>query len=516
MESIDISKWVRSALVIDDKWSEVKNLLHTLNSNGVSTCYYNPNPGEVLDSDEFIDHDWLESLNEEALEATTQTAQKAYEKTVQELSFASMKDLPADSLLVHNLVFLDIDFKKDEAPDFKSQVNYAVGMLKNALSTECSPYGVVLWSKESATPHEGKDGKEESSFEYIKNFFYGRAFSGKPKPLFVVDIEKDAWEESNYHKLISSINEKLLANKMARYFAYWETGVQSSSTDTYHFIQKMAERLAESEELNEIESSFLNLVKHATYMHFGFPRLNDDAIPKLLARYSFCYISHILYDKLTGQFSLRDINGIFSDGVDKLIKNEDVSSPVKKLHEEILKQFDSCNIKLKQDVLDSLSEAVDEVAKQEDGGVTAYDQMIAELNFLETFDSVKDDVELPGVIYRYNNRGETLIDITPPCDIANSKNDGRLYLEGKFYDHKNSLKKAKNNFNSPTKARIWKTPPVLYDGKYAVLEFCLTRVVKEKEEIYKPILRLKNSSFADLMQKFGNYNSRLGATNFKP
>lgn len=517
MKGIDISEWVRSALVIDDKWDEVKNLLNTLNSNGVSTCYYNPNPDKAHNFDDYIDPEWLESLDEQHQEVATEAAQKVFASAVKELSYASVGELPHDSLVGHNLIFLDVDYGIDVALDFKSQVNYAVQLLKNALNKKSSPYGVVLWSKEPRNHFDGNDGEPVSPFTYIENFFYGEAFKGKPRPLFVVDIEKDFfWTGGDYSGLIERLNEKLCTDKMARYFAHWEAGVQASSVETYHFLQCMAERLAQSKELCEIESSFLNLVKHATYMHFGFPHSEDETLPSILSRYSFCYISQMLHDKLSSKFTTNDVESFFSDGVDLLVRKDECVPSVKELHSALIKNLSERGASLDDDVLERLNNAVSSVYKTEKKDVSAYDLMISELNFLEIFDLVKKDVLfLPGIIYRKEKYENIYIDITPPCDIANSKNDGRLYLEGFLHLHK-KISAAKNNYYSPSKARIWKTPPVHYLKKFAVVEFCLTRIVKEIEPENEPILKLKDSSFTDLMQRFGSYNSRLGATNFRP
>ncbi|WP_243545221.1 hypothetical protein [Pseudodesulfovibrio tunisiensis] len=565
MENIDITDWVRSALIIDDEWEEVKNLYSELVQHGISVSYYNPNPQKAnflsksvaegvvaQDFDSILEEnhedeeeykEYLESIltdgqvsvdgildsldvrNTEDLEFATKALNALIRRdkikaVSEELSYTRVKELTEDIFNNYDLIFLDIDLGFEEIPEPKIHASNAVTRVKNAVNKDCTPYGIVLWSKEPENPIED-NGEEMKILQYMKNSFYSPKFGNdKPKPLFIVDSEKTKYcgpQKCDCKTLFQEINEKLTTDKMAKYFACWETGVQSSSTETYHFMQRMAERLAESEKLHEIESSFLDLIKHATYMHFGFPRSDDEALPGLLARYSFCYISHILYDKLSSHFRSRDIDGIFLNGVDHLNSEEDTSPSINDLHKAFLKQLSSCKVELEKEHHEALDSAVKQAAEQEDTDVKVYDAIIAELNFLEVFDIVTRDVtQLPGVIYKNGKQKEIYIDITPPCDVANSKNDGRLFLEGEFHNHKGSLKRARNNYNSPAKARIWKTPPVLYQGRYTVLDFCLTRVIKKKEEGYEPVLRLKDSSFTDLMQKFGNYNSRLGATNFKP
>ena len=563
MENVDISDWVRSALIIDDEWEEVKNLYSQLVQHGISVSYHNPN----LEKAKFLKHsvadgdintnvdiileddtdgddeyaDYLKSIVKDdgniSIESIIESlsiknkedigfAKKALDALIlrdkiqavsDELSYTRVVDLKESVFNNYDLVFLDIDLGFKAVPEPKIHASNAVSIIKNAVSKDSTPYSIVLWSKEPENPIDD-NGNALLILQYMKNLFYDSSFgSDKPRPLFIVDSEKTKYcgpDECNYDDLFKEINEKLQNDKMAKYFACWETGVQSSSTETYHFMQKMAERLAESEKLHEIESSFLDLIKHATYMHFGFPKSDDEALPGLLARYSFCYISHILYDKLSSHFTARDID-VFSDGVDHLNREEDTSPLIKDLHKSILTQLSNCKVELKDETLEELKNAVGEAAKLEEDGVSVYDSIIAELNFLEVLGEVKNDVTLPGVIYKAKKQIEIYIEITPPCDIANSKNDGRLFLEGVFHSHK-KIKAAKNNYNSPSKARIWKTPPVSYLKKFAVFEFCLTRIVKDIDKEYEPILRLKDSSFTDLMQKFGNYNSRLGATNFKP
>lgn len=182
MENIDISRWVRSALVVDDKWGEVKNLIQILNSNGVSTSYYNPNPENDYLKDELFDTSEVDELDGTVKEVAQQAIDSAYEQILDALAYTRMESLGEGSLTGYDLIFLDIDFGFDHLRDVKLQVNYAIQRLKDALNEESSPYGLVVWSKESTSPHDGEDGEAESTFAYIKDFLFGDALENKPKP----------------------------------------------------------------------------------------------------------------------------------------------------------------------------------------------------------------------------------------------------------------------------------------------------------------------------------------------
>lgn len=516
MENVDISKWVRSALVIDDKWDEVKNLLNTLNSNGVSTCYYNPNPEKAHDFDDFLDYEWLKSLEPKAQEVATQAAEQAYKKAVEELSFARMQDMPADSLLAHNLIFLDIDYKLDAAPEFKDQVNYAVGLLKNALSSTSSPYGIILWSKESETPYEGEDGQAESSFDYIKNFFYGESFEGKPRPLFVVDIEKDAWEEDNFDKLIDSINQKLHADKMAKFFACWNDEVLKSTASAYQGIHHHAESLAK-ETKDSLETEFFNLLKHATYTHFGFSGKQEDGLVDTLSRYSFCYMSSELHDILRSRFSQKDIAGVFDDSKNDIPQRLlNFGAQAKDHHGKLCSLLRKNEVELDDEVAKALKGAVATAVSKDNESATH--SVLARLNFNALYDTVRSDIgELPGLIYltEFKHTAPVTVNITPPCDIAQGRSDALIYLSGTIRIYK-TYTRALKSYKAQEGERCYKTSPALFDdGSFVIFCFDLRSIQRKVEDSdAKAQYLLKDSIFTDLMQKFGHHNSRLGARTY--
>lgn len=485
MENVDISEWVKSALIIDDKWSEVKDLIHALNSNGVSTTYYNPNPSQDFSLDEF-NVSIPEELKEEERGFLASTLKGFVRDSLASLSISH---LAANSVSGYNLIFLDINFGFEAASgSVKAQVNSAVQLFAEALSVESSPYGLVLWSKESSLPYEGDGGNGESTFEYIKNMINNVALREKTKPLFIVDLDKSIfWDNSDFTRLSTALKDKLNDDKLAKFFAYWNKEVFHSAGITCKDIQVYAQKLA-SENNSSLANEFFAILKYATYSHFGFPRESRRAISNILSRYSFSYLASQLHGNLHSRFCLKNISNVFSTKTDGIYRQ--ISDKKNKL--------------------------------------PATRSVIAELNFKNIFDIVKEDmkgISLPGLIYckpvKYELNGndgseiDCYVNITPPCDIAQSKKNVDLYLSGKIYgfdSYGEALKKFKNSDGD----RYYKTPPALYGpDNFLVFSFDLRSISRKiVQKGTQPSFTLKESIFADLMQKFGHHNSRLGARTF--
>ena len=516
MDSINISNWVRSALVVDDQWNEVKNLIQILNTNGVATSYYNPHPENAKSTEYIFDTSWLDELGDDESEAAKRHIEALNQQMLDIMAYTRMKSLADESLTGYSLIFLDIDFGVEHVTDVKNQVSYAVGILKKALSEESTPYGIVLWSKEPSYPHEGEDGDAESTSLYITKMLYGDGLEGKPKPLFVVDIEKSFFEGSGkYSELIQKINEKLSDNKMAKFFAYWNGEVLQSAALTCKDIQHYAETLAEEGKIFP-ETEFFNILKHATYAHYGFSKAHGNEILDILSRYSFGYMSNLLYDYLNSHFSLKNISGVFDDSTD-IFEQDNLTMGVraKDCHNSFCKILKDNGEALDEETHGKMSRAVEAIVSK--CPETKIHKVIAELNYRTLFAPARPDVkELSGLIYSKNftNKARILVNITPPCDIAQDKNKNRLYLTGRIFIFSTYVE-AFACSQKKDGDRFFKTPPALIGGKYSVLRIDMKGIAVSIEDIFQANFLLKDSIFADLMQKFGQYNSRLGSRTFQ-
>lgn len=518
MDSINISNWVRSALVVDDQWREVKSLIQILNTKGVSTSYYNPHPENDKSAEYIFDTSWLDELGDTESEAVKRHIEALNQQVLDIMAYSRMEYLADESLTGYSLIFLDIDFGIEHLTDVKNQVSYAVRILKKALSEESSPYGIVLWSKEPSYPLDGEDGDAESTSQYITKMLYGDGLKGKPKPLFVVDIEKSSFVESeDYSRLIQTINEKLQADKMAKFFAHWQEEVIESTAHTYKDIQHYAETLAE-ESKQPLETEFFNILKHATYTYFGFSWGQDVDISDVLSRYSFSYMSSQLCDKLNSNFCQKHISGVFDDSGD-VIREKSCSDGliVKECHSKLCKILKKHGHNFEESAKKTLAEAVNKVSSKSNN--IKLQSVLAKLNCRSLFDLVRSDLkDLSGLIYvaSIEHKANVYLNITPPCDIAQNKKDAKIYLAGQL--RKYSLySKALENYSKKEGDRFYKTPPALFDeNSYFVFQFDLRNILRtlaDDEKIARYIL--KDSAFADLMQKFGQYNSRLGARTFQ-
>lgn len=524
MDNINISEWVRSALVIDDKWGEVKDLIHTLNSNGISTSYYNPNPRQDIQLEDFGI-----SISEDSIDDDEKSLAGQLKGFVRDsLTSLSLPELEPNSLTAYNLIFLDIDFGfAPAAGNVKNQAAYAAKLVADAISDQSAPYGIVLWSKESELPHEGPNGTGESTFDYISSMVYESA-SKKLKPLFIIDLEKSSfWNNNDYRKLADSLNEKLRANNLAKFFALWNKEVQLSTAVTCKNIQKSAESIA-NESGNSFEHEFFSILKYATYQHFGFPRETEEVTTDILSRYSFCYMSAQLHDKLQSDFSQRNLSQVFDDpedGIKKRLSGHGIQ--VKECCSTLCKILKQHELLLSAEAHAELKGKVKTITdKYED---TKLHHVVSGLNFISCFDNVNPSLKgLPGLIhcnsakdsnsvYQFTHGEEIYLNITPPCDIAQGRKDTNIYLAGKIYAYP-SYAKALESYLRREPERTYRTPPALYkEGNvHLVLYFDLKNILRtlDTSKTNEACFILKDSIFAEVMQKFGHHNSRMGARTF--
>ena len=508
MDNIDVSSWVRSALVIDDKWEEVKNLIQILNSSGVATSYFNPNPEN--DKLDYTD-EWVNALDGETQEQINDLIKNTY-------SMVQMDSPSNNSISGYNLIFLDIDFGFEHIDD-KSRVNYAVNLIRQKLREDSSPYGIVLWSKDSTEQHPNdEDGSPKSNFEYINGTFYKSNFRGKPKPLFIVDIEKATfWSDTaNYDNLIEELNEKLQHNRIANFIAYWNREVAQSASFACRDIQHYAEELADGN-IESFENDFFKILKHATYTHFGISRKQDDDISDILSRYSLGFMSSLLSDYLNNHFSQKEISGVFKTPKDHLWEELlDDSIILQKHYTGMCKLLEQNDTELDPDTSKNLSTAVASICEMKEENHAH--KVLAELNFRTLFAPVQQNVpELPGLIYtqEFKYKARIYINITPPCDIAQGKEKTSMFLSGRVFIFPN-YQEAMSYYSREEGIRFFKTPPALDEAEYLVFKFDLRGIQRKIDaKTFKPILILKDSILTDLAQKFGQYNSRLGARTFQ-
>ena len=523
MEKINIGEWVKSALVIDDQWEEVKNLIRILNSNGVSTSYYNPNP-KADKSFEKVDVGFLDKLPSRDRRSIKKKVSTLLRKA---LAHTSIPDLKPGTVAGYNLIFLDIDFRMEGVTQFEFQVSHALDLLNSALSKDCSPYGIVLWSREPDKPRSGNDGVSESSLEYIKRQFFGDAFPDMQKPLFVVDVEKIKFVDGliSYSQLIKKINYELQNNKMAKFFSHWNREIIHHSAATCKEMQIYSEELAK-DNVTQAEVEFFNILQHATYSHFGFPDVQDESTADMLAKYSFSYMSLKLYDKLHSSFCQKKVSGIFDNAQGATRVNNPLHGVrVKECYAELnklLKPYSPLQDSTQQEIKSAVNAVITKC------NPTTFHRILAELNFGAFFDDgVNPRLKgLPGLIhgkvtrdvngvFTFKRGEEVYLNITPPCDAAQRPQEPNTYLDGILYTYP-TYSKAIESYKRIEKAKIYRTPPAFYKcgNVYLVFHFDLKSVSHHIKRACKTVFMLKDSIFTELMQEFGHYNSRFGKRSF--
>lgn len=461
--------WIRSAVIIDDNWDEVSSLDKELTKNQIATIYVNP----TNDDSTYINR------------------------------------FDNDSLSNTDLIFLDIDLG-DEIHGVKNQISRVVSLVEDWLSNSCGPYGVVVWSKEPETPDE--DGGDILS--RIKETF---SLIDKPKPLFIIDLEKSFFleEKKSFSDLTFTLCEKLKEQRSAIFFAHWQGAVQNGTADTYNYIRHCAHKLAIKTDTSP-EDCFFDILEHASCKHFGLP-LNQEISQHNISRHALCYISHILHDNINTKNLMSADTMAFTSckrNIQKILSTRNIKITI--LNNELKNIFNKSDTKLNKKSVKDINRKISRIQKDTHINITEYDSIISELNFVEIFEKIPPNSQaMPGTIYKENNSNNLFINITPPCDIANSKVNEHTFLSGSMKTSVNIEGAHKHFFSNTNKApaMMYNLPPAFFDSKYYTLKFNMTQIHKAITENYQPFLKLKESTFVDLMQKFGHHNSRVGARN---
>ena len=169
-----IADSIKSALIIDNKESEVEGLKNVLLKEGIYYTFYTP-----------------EDINKN-------------EKIIKN----------------HQIIFMD--FSLD---DTKTNPVENIGLIRKTLKEICKDgfgsYGLVLWTKhiENIQLFKEKLTIDAENKDYIT-------------PLFVIGLKKDSYLQKGYDSLWEDLNNELIENKAAFFFFNWRNTIGNGADNT--------------------------------------------------------------------------------------------------------------------------------------------------------------------------------------------------------------------------------------------------------------------------------------------
>jgi len=177
---MNITDNLKSVLIIDDNYDEIKSLESILDDEGIYHTYYTP--------------DDIRGIQKQ--------------------------------LKNHQIIFMDfsLDDTKKEAEN--------ISLIRKILKTIChfnfGSYGLVLWTKhiENINLLKEKLSQDTKTNRYIS-------------PLFIIGLDKLPYIKDGYNELWSDLNSELLKNKAATFFFNWRNSVESGADAALNKIYQL-------------------------------------------------------------------------------------------------------------------------------------------------------------------------------------------------------------------------------------------------------------------------------------
>lgn len=409
------------------------------------------------------------------------------------------EDALQETLVLKPKELLFLDFMLDDAETvFKTILSNKIRPILRKHFNKKSPYGIVIWSK-----HEEYC---DVFFEKMKNDLETHDYDA---PLFIIRLDKLKYLEKNdYSDLLTDMQNELEHSTSASFFLNWQKGVIKGFNKTVKDIYSLC-------------NSFGN---------------RDEKIKHILYRISQAY------------------SGISKENEPQYIANNCMTKDAYKAFNEIFfSDINSENVEY-ENIFETYSDHEDSFENE-----VKLAAIINQKKFLNQPTSEQNFI-LPGNVYKICNDNKLLvlkglpansipiaIELTPPCDAANKKTFSRLVggflLEypsnkkdwGRYFDGNINYKYIKNKDGSKTVDEqrtkyirpLFKKPsqyvlgpvyiPVpglvqtsymlLFDFAYRMAETDSNLIDKSK---YDLLFKVKESLFADILQKYSSHGARLG------
>ncbi len=475
-----LEEFVDSVLIIDDNEEEIKDLKQVLEGKDIWVTYFNP-PKEKQD---------IEKISK---------------------PFKNRK-----------LLFLDL--RIDETKKTIDNISVIIRpLLKNIISNNFGNYGIVMWTKHDSHISEFKDKIQKDTDDY-------------QLPLFVVQMNKTKYLRDGFDKVLNDLNDILHQSIAANFFINWSNLIRKGRDNTISSIFELIPDYQKQDKNLEF------LLFKMAINNIGIPEKNWSDFPLYKEAYksftdmlSYEISKNIKDEKLFS--NQKEIKYLFDESNSKDIYGKYKIDKVDYDLSELEKYSDILKNKIKIFKENSIDvDEIDKIKKEKDNLIKRIrkyemdiDQLFAQINaryLLDEKNIIDNDVVFPGRIYEIKNKEILLvstmlnekdipiaIEMTPPCDFANNKNDKPKLLGGfitKYSSGRIKQLKSDSFYTEIYPLKLSKYPEL----KLLVFDFKKIMIVDENDlgnnNKFQLLFQAKDKLFADILQKMSAYTARLG------
>ena len=474
-----IEDFIDSVLIIDDKEEEIKELKILLEKKDIWVTYFNP-PKEKQE---------IEKLTS---------------------AFRNRK-----------LIFLDL--RIDETKKTIDNISVILRpLLKKIISKNFGSYGIVMWTKHENHIIEFKEKIQKDVNDY-------------QLPLFIIQMDKPEYLKNGFDNILTDLEYKLQKSIAANFFINWSNLIRKGRDKAISAIFELIPDYQKQD--NNLEFLLFKMAIN----NIGIPEkkwsdysLYKEAYKSFTDILSYEISKNIKDEKLFS--NQEEIKYLFDESNSKNIYNEYKFEEENYNLSKLEKEFDILKNKIK--ILKENSINIDEINKNKEEKndiikrIKKYEeelnQLFAQINAIYLLDEniIDDDVILPGRIYEIKNSDNLLVstmlnkkdipiavEMTPPCDFANNKNDKPKLLGGfitKYSTGRIEQLKSDSFYTEIYPLKLSKYQEL----KLLVFDFKKIMIVDENDlkdnDKFQVLFQAKDKLFADILQKMSAYTARLG------
>lgn len=445
----NIASAIDSVLVVDDKKSEIETLIEELRKKSIQTEYINP----------------------------------------AEIDYIDVKC--GNTLIV-------LDFELIEGVGHKANIGKIRGILPK-ITENLKVYGIAFWSKHSEENFD--EDMSKKLFDVLKSDI-DKDISDKTLPnpplYYVVIVDKLEYLNGthDWSQFFKHFKEALAGNRTATYYYKWSYLMKESIHDVF---AEFNEILSEYKYIDR-DKIFAFLLYQLTISQLGY----EDDNKAELAKSSFRALTSFVEDVIK-----RKTDCVTSDIFSGHNNNFNVSDIYGKKYQIqfnkaiAISQIGGCDKTIPLSSIAKINTALAFDFKAD----YAKDRFLSG-NLYKQFEDFESILHIPEKIQLGSDDIKVILEVTPPCDVAQKNCKKPKFIEGVFLAYacdRNCKEFSKDQFYNFVN-------PVYYKGKIYcfVLDFNALHI-KDIDNNYF-IGRANNGLFADILQKYSSHISRLGVS----
>lgn len=394
----------------------------------------------------------------------------------------------------HKIVFLDL-YLNPSTTQLSTQISTIRSILKDNFGPLYGAYGIVLWSAHSEYLEKLQKSIQKDA---EKNYY--------TLPLFMISLDKTKYsqDDSKIKTLYDDIDNALKEDFAARFFMEWYNSVRIAQDKTIYNIYSLLPDYSLRSKL------FMFVLGKMAVNYNGISKEQVNGYPLYID--AFKSFDDILHGELVG--CQKSSSNVFENCPKEIYEVEVFNEKTDIFEQQELTPIfahlnaanfiDDNNIDLKKVVPGNVYEVMDPKCELY---IKSDDWIYKSLSGIGNKRTVK----------------RVVLEITPPCDFANTGKSIRARLIGgliiiKNENTKDLIKRIKERrefyYNEVYPVKIPNNKGlyhIVFDYRYLGAESKDKLQVIEK---YKVLFRLKPRLFADILQKFSSHAARLGVSVF--